>query len=103
MDMRICAIASPKTRTRTVADVAYATLNQKGLRLSISQQTFVEPNLTSQPKRTSFAQVDIQAELKKRPWLRNVGGLPMPTKEMATSFSKEMGEARFAAPSCSPY
>ena len=86
--MWIRTIASGNAMTRTVTEVVFIILDQKGMRPLIAPLKSVEPDPTPQPKSTSLAEVDVPAEIEDCPWFRNVGRFLMPTPEMANSFPK---------------
>ena len=58
--------------------------------------------MDTKPKRASFVEFDIPAEIEARPLLQNAGRLRRPTQEMANSLSKGLLDARNASPPSSP-
>ena len=57
-----------------------------------------EPAVEAQPKGDNSVEVDIPAEIRAHPILRNLGLRLLPTQDMANSFSKEVPSAQNASP-----
>ena len=93
--LRISTIARLETMTRAVTDAAYARV--KRVAPLDCPVKIGGPDPAPQPRGALFAEVDIPAEIKGRPWLRDAGRLPMPAS------SKEFAEAKSASPSYSPH
>ena len=86
-----------------VLNAVYEVANKVGLNMSLALNMLIETDAPAKTKAPPFAEVDIQEELKKRPYLKGIGRLLMPTQEMVNSCSKELAEAAAAFPPFSPY
>ena len=100
---RVRAMESLETTPPNVTDLACAAPNHKGLRLSMVLYRLRRRGQSPQPKSAYFMEVDVPAEITKRPRLRDLGRLSSPTQGMANFFPKELAEAQSASPPCSSY
>ena len=100
---KIGTVEGFKTLSRTVADIAHTSPNQKGGHPSIALCKMAGTAPTPQPESASFADVEIPAELEKRPRILSVVRLPTPTQEVANSSPRELADAQSASPPYSPF
>ena len=101
--VRVPSIAVLQKANSCVSNAVYEVVNKVGLNMSLALNMLIETDAPVKTKAHPFTEVDIQEELKKRPYLKNIGRLLMPTQEMVNSFSKELAEADTAFPPFSPY
>ena len=100
---RAPSIAVLQKANSCVLNAVYEVANKVGLNMSLALNMLIETDAPAKTKAPPFTEVDIQEELKKRPYLKGIGRLLMPTQEMVNSFSKELAEAAAAFPPFSPY
>ena len=83
-------MAAPSLRNLgcSVLDHVYSQVAACAAHLAIAFREMVEPSGAPEPKKCDFVEIDIPAELRRRPTASDVGASLHPHQDLVNSFSK---------------
>ena len=102
VDLEVRSTEGIRAMPSNVTDVASASPFDRGLHLSLTRYRLLQPRCTLCTQSASFIEVDIPAELKKRPTLRGLRRLLSPSQGMANSFPQRTRRGAVCATSFLP-
>ena len=96
--LRVPAAPKLQKASSLITSAVIVAVNNAALHLPVALRALLEEGPQPTTKTSSFIEVDIPSELKKRLLLRGIGRLATSARETANSSSKELLEASNASP-----